>query len=210
MLKALTCCGFTVSGSLSLPSPGFFSPFPHGTSALSVAVSYLALDRGRPGFRQGFSGLAVLRTPPHGVHTISRTGLSPALAGLPMPFRYRLVFSLHELVHIAPDGTCNTPRATACTLAHAWVWALPRSLAATCGVSFDFFSSGYLDGSVPRVWHLRAYRFSASVTGSLRSGYPIRQFAGLRMCAPHRNFSQLTAAFIAVQLQGIHREPVFA
>ena len=26
-----------VSGSLSLPSPGFFSPFPHGTSALSVA-----------------------------------------------------------------------------------------------------------------------------------------------------------------------------
>ena len=26
-----------VSGSISLPSPGFFSPFPHGTSALSVA-----------------------------------------------------------------------------------------------------------------------------------------------------------------------------
>ncbi len=34
---APTCCGSTVSGSLSLPSPGFFSPFPHGTSALSVA-----------------------------------------------------------------------------------------------------------------------------------------------------------------------------
>ena len=34
--RALTCCGFTVSGSISLPSPGFFSPFPHGTSALSV------------------------------------------------------------------------------------------------------------------------------------------------------------------------------
>lgn len=31
------------------------------------------------------------------------------------------------------------------------VWAIPRSLAATSGVSFDFLSSGYLDVSVPRV-----------------------------------------------------------
>ena len=31
------------------------------------------------------------------------------------------------------------------------VWPLPRSLAATGGVSFDFPSSGYLDVSVPRV-----------------------------------------------------------
>ena len=39
----------------------FFSSFPHGTCSLSVAVQYLALDRGRPGFRQGFSCPAVLR-----------------------------------------------------------------------------------------------------------------------------------------------------
>jgi len=31
------------------------------------------------------------------------------------------------------------------------VWAVPRSLAATYGVSFDFLSYGYLDVSVPRV-----------------------------------------------------------
>ena len=31
------------------------------------------------------------------------------------------------------------------------VWALPRSLAATCRIEFSFFSSGYLDVSVPRV-----------------------------------------------------------
>ena len=31
------------------------------------------------------------------------------------------------------------------------VWALPRSLAATYGIEFSFFSSGYLDVSVPRV-----------------------------------------------------------
>jgi hypothetical protein len=33
----LTACRHTVSGSISLPSPGFFSPFPHGTGPLSVA-----------------------------------------------------------------------------------------------------------------------------------------------------------------------------
>ena len=30
-------------------------------------------------------------------------------------------------------------------------WAVPRSLATTSGISVDFFSSGYLDVSVPRV-----------------------------------------------------------
>ena len=32
----LTGCKRTVSDSISLPLPGFFSPFPHGTCALSV------------------------------------------------------------------------------------------------------------------------------------------------------------------------------
>ena len=35
--------------------------------------------------------------------------------------------------------------------ARTMVWALPRSLAATYGIEFSFFSSGYLDVSVPRV-----------------------------------------------------------
>ena len=35
--QPLTACRHTVSDSLSLPSPGFFSPFPHGTCALSLA-----------------------------------------------------------------------------------------------------------------------------------------------------------------------------
>ena len=57
----MTSCRSTVSGSISLPSPGFFSPFPHGTCALSVAAEYSALDRGRPGFGQGSSCPALLR-----------------------------------------------------------------------------------------------------------------------------------------------------
>ncbi len=36
LCTAPIACRHTVSGSISLPSPGFFSPFPHGTCPLSV------------------------------------------------------------------------------------------------------------------------------------------------------------------------------
>ena len=48
-------------------------------------------------------------------------------------------------------GPRNPSCSNACRLAHAWVWALARSLAATGAISFDFSSSGYLDVSVPPV-----------------------------------------------------------
>lgn len=55
---------------------------------------------------------------------ISNTGLSPTMVKLPSLFFY--LDSYH-------------------------VQAPPRSLATTYGISVDFFSSGYLDGSVLRV-----------------------------------------------------------
>ncbi len=42
-----TACKLTVSSSISLPCNGLFSPFPHGTTSLSVTQKYLAL-RGGP------------------------------------------------------------------------------------------------------------------------------------------------------------------
>ena len=59
--KASTACRHTVSGSFSLPYSGFFSPFPHGTSSLSVSQEYLALPDGSGGFRQDFTCPALLR-----------------------------------------------------------------------------------------------------------------------------------------------------
>ena len=59
--KASTACRHTVSGSFSLPYSGFFSPFPHGTSSLSVSQEYLALPDGAGRFTQGFSDPALLR-----------------------------------------------------------------------------------------------------------------------------------------------------
>ena len=60
LFRAPTACMHAVSGSISLPSPGFFSPFPHGTGSLSVGNEYLALEDGPPMFRQGFTCLALL------------------------------------------------------------------------------------------------------------------------------------------------------
>jgi hypothetical protein len=52
-----------VSGSVSLPALGCFSPFPHGTGALSVTEEYLGLEGGPPTFEQGFSCPALLEDP---------------------------------------------------------------------------------------------------------------------------------------------------
>src|SRR5580700_1265180 len=57
-----TACKHAVSGTISLPSQGFFSPFPHGTSSLSVASEYLALPDGPGRFPQGSTCPAVLRS----------------------------------------------------------------------------------------------------------------------------------------------------
>src|SRR5512142_448342 len=59
--SASTDCRHAVSGTISLPSQGFFSPFPHGTRSLSVASECLALPDGPGRFPQGSTCPAVLR-----------------------------------------------------------------------------------------------------------------------------------------------------
>ena len=61
--QAPTACRHTVSGTISLPYLGCFSPFPYGTGSLSVSEEYLALPDGAGRFRQDFSGPALLRIP---------------------------------------------------------------------------------------------------------------------------------------------------
>ena len=58
---APTVCKRTVSGTISLPCSGCFSPFPHGTCSLSVSQEYLALPDGPGRFRQDFTCPALLR-----------------------------------------------------------------------------------------------------------------------------------------------------
>src|SRR5215218_2662851 len=56
-----TACKHVVSGSLSLPAQGCFSPVPHGTRPLSVTQESLALEGGPPSFTPDYSGRALLR-----------------------------------------------------------------------------------------------------------------------------------------------------
>ena len=123
-LRTVTSCQCMVSGSISLPSPGFFSPFPHGTSALSVATEYLALDRGRPRFRQGFSCLAVLRYCIKETALFRVRGFHPLRPAFPNRSTTKQFFhNSSACAHAALQPRVNT------------VWALPISLAATFGIS---------------------------------------------------------------------------
>ena len=67
---------------------------------------------------------------------ISPTRLSLSSVGFPTPFGYNSVYVMSVL----------TPQ-----LFLTVVWPLPISLATTLGISFDFFSSPYLDVSVREV-----------------------------------------------------------
>ena len=77
---------------------------------------------------------------------ISDTGLSPTMAEVSNSFSY-------------PDNY--------------HIQAPPRSLATTCGISVDFFSSGYLDGSVLRV-RFSCPMYSDKDTAQNAVGFPIR------------------------------------
>lgn len=60
--RAPTACKCLVSGTVSLPLPGFFSFFAHATHSLSVVEEYLALEGGPSSFKPGFPCLALLGT----------------------------------------------------------------------------------------------------------------------------------------------------
>ena len=140
-----------VSGSISLPCSGFFSPFPHGTGSLSVSQEYLALADGPAGFTQGFTCPALLRIP-LSITSLACTGLSPPMARLSKRFQ----FTLHRM------SRSYNPNVAETTL----VWADPISLATTLGITLVFSSSAYLDVSVRRV------RPPCGVTGLQPAGLP--------------------------------------
>ena len=85
LAAAPTPCRHGVAGSVSLPSSGFFSPFPHGTGALSVAREYLGLPGGPGGFARSFTCIVLLGIPPGGLG-FSPTRLSRSMAALSRAF----------------------------------------------------------------------------------------------------------------------------
>ena len=67
------------------------------------------------------------------------------------------------------------------------VWPLPRSLATTCGISVDVFSSSYLDVSVQTVPHVHLFD---SMHVDLAAGFPHSDISGsLLMCSSPKLFA---------------------
>ncbi len=111
-------------------------------------------------------------------------------------FCYRTVFSNFPGSCRLPDSFPQPPTRQRLPLTHWWVWAVPRSLAATEGISVDFYSCRYLDVSVPCVRALQR------LIGSF--GYPIRKSTDWRLRTATRGLSQLITSFVASRCQGIH------
>ena len=135
-----------------------------------------------------YSGSVLLFSP-------SLTGLSPSLAALSIALQLSY---LQILTSSTPDDR-SLP-----------VWPLTVSLATTKVIEFSFFSSGYLDVSLPRV---PSDEPMDSVHGDWalpQPGSPIRISVDQCLCAAPHGFSQLIASFVGSWRQGIHRMPLVA
>ena len=135
-----------------------------------------------------YSGSVLLFSP-------SLTGLSPSLAALSIA----LQLSYFQILTSSTPDDRSLP-----------VWPLTVSLATTKVIEFSFFSSGYLDVSLPRV---PSDEPMDSVHGDWalpQPGSPIRRSPDQSPFAAPRSFSQLIASFIGNQCLGIHPALFFA
>jgi len=85
VVRPPTACRHPVSGTVSPRSSRYFSPFPHGTSALSVTEEYLGLEGGHPMFRQDCSCPALLEDCRSGFPYGAVTRYGPPFQTLPVP-----------------------------------------------------------------------------------------------------------------------------
>src|SRR4051812_22032188 len=92
-MRAPTACRHPVSGTVSLPSSGCFSPFPHGTGSLSVTEEYLGLEGGPPIFGQDCTCPALLMASLHPDPYGAVTRCGPPFQTVPVRIREALAWS---------------------------------------------------------------------------------------------------------------------
>ena len=170
---------------------GFFSPFPHGT------MRYRSLIVFRLG---GWSPLL-----PTGFH-VSRGTLVPA------PYLRLPLQDCHPLRSAFPHGSGQLLSVVAGPQPRPSVdvWPLTSSLATTKVIEFSFFSSGYLDVSLPRVPSGETMDSSHGDCALPQPGSPIRISWDQSLLATPPGFSQLIASFVGNQCPGIHPALLFA
>ena len=127
--------------------------------------------------------------------SLSPTGLSPSLVILSRMFGSAIL-------------RCRSPSTP--VVRRPPVWPLSSSLATTKEIEFSFFSSGYLDVSLPRVPSYETIDSSHGDRALPRPGSPIRISTDQCLLAAPRGFSQLVTSFVGNQCLGIHHVPLLA
>ena len=190
-----------ISGTISLRSQRFFSPFPRGTCSLSVANEYLALPDGPGRFPRDSTCPAVLRN----------------LSTEPNCFRLQ---DCHLLWSDVPDGSTKNLVCHSAALRPDRSYN-PREQAPWFGLLR--VRSPLLAESLTCFLFLEVLRWFTSLRclpapmnsardtpGLTRVGFPIRKSPGQSLLAAHRGLSQLATSFIDCWRQGIHRTPLVA
>ena len=183
VLRQFVGTGFQV---LFHSPPGVLFTFPSQYYTLSVTEWYLALRGGPRLFPRNSSCFAVL-------------WILPAIVGLRVRDSHPFSSALPKLFHCPIVALCSPKPHHARTM----VWALPRSLAATYGITFVFSSSGYLDVSVHRVPSVYLC-IQHTVTVSSSAGFPHSDICGSRdICSS----PQLFAAYHVFLRPSVPRHP---
>ena len=147
---------------------------------------------------------------PPASHRISRVPRYSGTCSLSLPSPTRLSLSSVTLSNVFGSAIVSSRKPSTPLVRRPAVWPLPFSLATTQEIEFSFFSSGYLDVSLPRV---PSYEPMDSVHGDRalpRPGSPIRIPWDLCSLAAPPGFSQLIASFFGNQCPGIHPALFFA
>ncbi len=182
------------------PLPGCFSPFPHGTSTLSVRQIYLDLHHGRCGFTRDSTRPALLGNHARETTDFQVRGWHPLRPGLqacsPDPSFYHSRPARRDR-EARPH---NTMRATPDGYHTRTVWSHPLSLATTHGVSFP---------AGTEMFHFPAYpRNNRSVPA--HDGRRVPPFGDPRIKAlleAPLGLSHPQTSFIGTVCQGIHPTP---
>ena len=139
--------------------------------------------------------------PPYS-HRVSRVRRYSGYSQRSLAFVYRTLTFFGLLSHTIQLTlllliTVRTPRIFLLS-----VWPAPRSLATTYGISFDVFSSPYLDVSVQAVPYIYLC-IQYMLTGLHQPGCPIRKSTGQSLLSTNRGLSQIAASFVGSWCQGI-------
>ena len=147
---------------------------------------------------------------PPASHRISRVPRYSGTCYLFSPSPTGLSPSLEQLSNRFGSATFRCRKPSTPVVRRPLVWPLPFSLATTQEIEFSFFSSGYLDVSLPRVPSSRTMDSFVGDRALPRPGSPIRISMDQCLLATPHGFSQLIASFVGNQCLGIHPALFFA